>query len=64
MLVAHLREAVTPAYEAAQCCMDPDRALKAAAGTARASTLRSYLRTWGRWRRWCLRIYGCPWPCE
>ena len=63
-LVKLLREAEVPSYQAAQCCMDPQRALEATAGTTRPSTLKSYLRTWQRWRRWCLRVYQCPWPRE
>ena len=64
LLVSLLSEADTPSYQAAQSCMGPRRALESVAGTARASTMRSYLRTWSRWRRWCLRVYRLPWPAR
>ena len=58
----YLVESNTPAVKFANGCLDPERALRSFVGRARASTVRSYVRIWGMWRRWLLNAKGRAWP--
>ena len=64
-LLRMFHEAEVPAIAAAAECLNPEGAIEAlVAGRARAKTLRTYVQTWGRMRRWLLVARGRPWPAR
>ena len=65
ILIRWLMEAEDlPSVSGALRTADPNRTLAGLCGKARASTMKVYLKRWGRFREWLLRSFGCPWPTE
>lgn len=51
-----------PSVEMAFRTSDPLRTLSGLCGKTRSSTIKTYLKRWGRFREWLLRSSGSPWP--
>jgi len=61
-LVTLLQEAGAPAVAQAGTTADPERTLRAVAGSRRPRTLAKWLNLWDRYRRWLMLTSGRPFP--
>jgi len=61
-LVTLLQEAGAPAVKQASGTADPERTLRAVAGSRRPRTLAKWLNLWDRYRRWLMLASGRPFP--